>query len=70
MKLFWKFIRIFLIDEHEYTLKAGPVSAKKLSYTTVELTEGEFLVKKVMSWEGVWFEVSVTLQSTSNQTPS
>ena len=29
--------------------------------------EGEFLVKKVMSWEGVRFEVSVTLQSTSRE---
>ena len=33
-------------------------------------SEGEFLVKKIMSLEGVWFELSVTLQSTSCQTPS
>ena len=24
-------------------------------------TDGEFLVKKVISWEGVWSEVTVTL---------
>ena len=33
-------------------------------------TCGEFLAKKVMSLEVVWFEVTVTLQLTSNQTPS
>ena len=35
-----------------------------------KIPEGEFFVKKVMSWEGVWFEVTVTLQLTSNQTCS
>ena len=33
-------------------------------------SESEFLVKKVRSLEGVWFKLSVTLQSTSYQTPS
>ena len=33
-------------------------------------SEDEFLVRKVMSLEGVWYELSVTLQSTSYQTPS
>ena len=33
-------------------------------------TEGEFLVKKVLRWEGVRREVTVTLQLTSNQTRS
>ena len=33
-------------------------------------TEGEFLAKKVMNWDGVWSEVTVTLQLTLNQTGS
>ena len=33
-------------------------------------SEGEFVVKKVMSWEGDCFEVTVSLQLISNQTCS
>ena len=39
------------------------VTARMIVVFVQKTLEGEFLVKKVMSLEGVWFELSVTLQS-------
>ena len=58
------------LQKYDSAFMSLTTAAKQHPCDVILHAEGEFLVKKVMSLEGVWYELSVTLQSTSYQTPS